>query len=95
MRFYAYTLIILRDLSLDKAELDDEGKVKGLDDQIKKLAGAEDSKFLFEVGNKKTIKGAVPGETGKEDPDGEVDFSKMNYEELAAYLEENPDVKLE
>lgn len=34
-------------LDLGKAELDDTG-VKGLQDQIKKLAEAEDTKFLFE-----------------------------------------------
>lgn len=83
-------------LDLEKAELDNDGKVKGLDDQMKKLQGAEDSKFLFETENKKpTIRGASPGEGEKEDPDQKVDFSKMSYEELAAYAAENPDVKLE
>ena len=82
-------------LNLDKAELDDDGKVKGLADQIKNLQGAEDSKFLFDMETKKTtMKGAKPAETGKEDPDSKVDVSKMTYEEIAAYMEENPDAEI-
>ena len=81
-------------LDLEKAELDGEGKVKGLSDQIKKLVGAEDSKFLFATEAKKGMKGAAPAAGGKEDPDQNVDFSKMTYEEIAAYVVENPDVKL-
>lgn len=78
-------------LDLEKAELADDGTVKGLADQIKKLQGADDSKFLFEAEKKPSFKGAKPGEGGKEEPDGKVDVSKMTYEELAAYMEENPD----
>jgi len=77
-------------LDLEKAELADDGTIKGLADQIKKLQGADDSKFLFEAEKKPSFKGAKPGETGKEEPDGGVDVSKMTYEELAAYMEENP-----
>jgi len=82
-------------LNLENAEIGEDGTVKGLTDQIKKLQGAEDSKFLFETESKPKMKGAVPGETGKEDPDGKVNFSKMGYDELAAYMAENPDAKLE
>jgi hypothetical protein len=81
-------------LDLEKAELADDGTVKGLADQIKKLQGAEDSKFLFEETKKPAIKGAKPGETGNEDLDNRVDVSKMTYEELAAYMEANPDAKI-
>ena len=82
-------------LDLEKAELDDDGTVRGLSDQIKKLAAAEDSKFLFDSDSKKTtIKGASPAETGKEEPDTKVDVSKMTYEELAAYMDANPDAKI-
>lgn len=82
-------------LDLEKAELDDDGTIKGLSEQIKKLQGAEDSKFLFDAGEKQTkMKGASPAETGKEDPDNKVDVSKMSYEELAAFLDANPDAKI-
>ncbi|MBS5822413.1 MAG: phage scaffolding protein [Clostridium argentinense] len=85
----------LLELDLEKVEFADDGKVKGLDDQIKKLVEAEETKFLFDTDSKKTkIKGANPGETGKEDPDTKVDISKMSYEELAAYLDENPDAEI-
>ena len=85
----------LLELDPEKIELLDDGTIKGLDDQIKKLVEAEDTKFLFNTETKKTkIKGANPGETGKEDPDTKVDVSKMSYEELAAYLEENPDAEI-
>lgn len=85
----------LLELDLEKVEFGDDGSVKGLDEQIKKLTESEDTKFLFNTESKKTqFKGAKPGETGKEDPDTKVDVSKMNYEELAAYLAENPDAEI-
>jgi hypothetical protein len=78
-------------LELEKPELAEDGTVKGLAEQIKKLAAADDSKFLFEeAGKKPTIKGAKPAETGTEEPDGKVDYAKMSYEEIAAYMEANP-----
>lgn len=52
-------------LNLDKAELSDDGTVKGLDVQIKTLSEAEDSKFLFDVTNSQknqNSKGFVPGQ---------------------------------
>lgn len=52
-------------LDLDKAELSDDGTVKGLDVQIKTLSEAEDSKFLFDVANtqkNQNSKGFVPGQ---------------------------------
>lgn len=76
-------------LDLDKAELDADGTVKGLADQIKKLAEAPDSGFMLETG-KAGFKGFKPGESG--DPNNQPpDYSKMTYEELAAYMENNPD----
>lgn len=82
-------------LELEKIELNEDGSIKGLEDQIKKLTESDDTKFLFNTETKKTkIKGANPGEAGKEDPDTKVDVSKMSYEELAAYMEENPDAEI-
>ena len=81
--------------SLDDTLGIEEYKTKRAD-QIKKLQEAEDSKFLFDTQVKKTkIKGAEPGDAGKEDPDSKVDTSKMSYEELCAYLEESPGAELE
>lgn len=85
----------LLELDPEKIELLDDGSIKGLDDQIKKLTESDDTKFLFDTSTKKTqMKGAKPGETGKEDPDTKVDVSKMSYEELAAYIEANPDAEI-
>ena len=85
----------LLDLDMTKVEFGDDGSIKGLEDQIKKLQGAEDSKFLFDTETKKTkVKGAEPGETGNEDPDTKVDITKMSYEELAAYMAENHDAEI-
>ncbi|MPM98023.1 hypothetical protein SDC9_145204 [bioreactor metagenome] len=82
---------LLKDL--DKAEFTDDGKIKGLEEQLQSIIKSDD--YLFDTTTKKTqIKGAKPGETGKEDPDGKVDITKMSYEELAAYMAENPDAEL-
>ncbi len=78
-------------LNLEGAELDEDGTVKGLADQIKALQTADDSKFLF--GSSK-MKGATTGESGNDDGDKGVDTSKMTYSELAAYLAENPDANI-
>lgn len=78
----------------DDVDIDDKGVVKGLDEAIKKLQGAEDSKFLFEESKQKQVKGAKPGESGNENGDHGVDTSKMTYSELTAYLAENPDAQI-
>ena len=52
--------------------------------------------YLFETKESKTkVRGAKPGETGKDDGDEKVDLSKMTYSELAAYMVENPDAKID
>ena len=85
-------------LDLEDADLAKDGTVKGLADQIKKLVEAEETSFLFEAesdnGAKFTPKGAKPAESRVEKPDGKVDFTKMTYEELAAYMEANPNVEI-
>lgn len=81
-------------LDLDKAELDENGNVKGLAEQIKKLSEADDSKFMFESSGKPKMKGAKTGEDGIDDNDVKPDTSKMSYDELCQYLSENPDVEL-
>ena len=83
-------------LNLENAELADDGTIKGLSEQLEALTKADDSKFLFDTETKKTqVKGAKPGESGKEDVDDKVDTSKMSYSELAAYMAENPDAKID
>lgn len=81
-------------LNLENAELLEDGTVKGLSEQIEALTKAEDSKFMFDTETKKTMKGVNPGESGNDDGDKKVDFSKMTYSEITAYLKENPDVEI-
>ena len=78
-------------LNLEGAELDENGAVKGLADQIKTLKTADDSKFLF---GSSTMKGAKTGESGNDDGDKGVDTSKMTYSELAAYMAEHPEANI-
>lgn len=85
-------------LDLEDAKLDKDGNVKGLQEQIDKLTAGEDTKFLFDAPDAKaqtTFKGFQPGASAQQKPGTEVDTSKMNYDELCAYLAENPDAKLE
>ena len=80
---------------LGKAELADDGTVKGLDDEIGKLVKGEDTAFLFDT-TKAKFKGAKAAE--KSDPHNQPtgdDLSKMSYDELCKYMEENPDAVLE
>ena len=51
-------------LNLDDLDVDDDGKVKGLDKQIKKLAEADDTKFLFDA-TEDAGAGADGGAAGK------------------------------
>lgn len=79
-------------LKLDKAELGDDGSIKGLSEQIAVLQKSDG--YLFD-NSKPVLKGAVPGETGNEDGDKKVDVSKMTYSEMAAYMAEHPDAKID
>ena len=83
---------LLKDL--DKAELGEDGTVKGLAEQIEALQKSD--AYLFDTASKKQtqVKGAKPGESGNEGGDHGVDTSKMTYSELAAYLAENPDAEI-
>lgn len=79
---------------LDKAELADDGTIKGLAEQIEALQKSD--AYLFDTTTKKKtqVKGAKPGESGNDDGDHEVDTSKMTYSELAAYMAEHPDAEI-
>ena len=79
-------------LNLEKAELDADGTVKGLADQIKALQTAEDSKFMF-GSSAPTMKGAKIGESGNEDGDKGMtieQFRKMSPAERYNYSVTNP-----
>ena len=79
---------------IGKAELAEDGTVKGLDDEVKKLVEGKDTAFLFEKSTGTKFKGAKPGEKSDTPPAGD-DPSKMTYDELCQYLEAHPDAKLD
>lgn len=79
-------------LNLDNAELDEDGTVKGLADQIKALKEAEDSKMLF-GSSAPNMKGAKIGESGNDDGDKGMTiekFRKMSPAERYNYSITNP-----
>ena len=78
-------------LNLEKAVLGEDGKITGLEEQIKALKTAEDSSFLFVEGPK--VKGA--NLAGNQDKGGNVDFKNMTYSQIEKYLAENPGAKIE
>lgn len=84
---------LLKDL--DKAEIGEDGTIKGLAEQIEALQKSD--AYLFDTTTKKQtqVKGAKPGESGNEEGDHGVDTSKMTYSELAAYMAEHPDAKID
>lgn len=83
-------------LDLTDAKLDKEGNVKGLQEQIEKLTTADDTKFLFEANQNQppTFKGFQPGVSAELKQGAEVDLSKLSYDELAAYMDANPEAKI-
>lgn len=82
-------------LELDKAELDEDGTVKGLAEQIQKLAKAPDSGFLFEESKpKQNFKGFKPSESGDDGKGGGMtleSFRKLSSAERFAFAQEHPE----
>lgn len=79
-----------------KVKLGEDGKLTGLDEQVKEVQKAEG--YLFaekQQGKGQTFKGFQPGASGEVKPGTEVDTSKMTYSELAAYMAANPDAKID
>lgn len=86
--------------NLDTAEIGDDGKVKGLDDQITKLKSGEDTKFLFaeDAKNKPPkMKGMTPADGGDNKPSGmtKADFLKLSSKDQMDYIKDHPDWQTE
>ena len=81
-------------LDMEKITLNDKGEITGRSEQIKSVTGSKDTSFIFDSKGG-AFKGAKHGEDGHDDGDGKPDFGKMTYAELAQYLSENPEAKLE
>ena len=82
---------LLKDL--DKAELDEDGTIKGLSEQIESLQKSES--YLFEAKEQKsTFKGAEPGQAKDPDFKGltKEQFDKMSYKERLNLFNENKEL---
>lgn len=80
---------IIANLDISKISLDGENFI-GLDEQIKDLK--ERKSYLF---NETTTVIEGQGEGGKQKIDeGKPDLSKMSYDDLCKYLDENPDAEI-
>lgn len=78
-----------------KIKLGEDGKLTGLDEQLKEVQKTEGYLFAEKQQKQQTFKGFQPGASGEVKPGTEVDTSKMTYSELAAYMVANPDVKID
>lgn len=76
-------------LDSEKAEFAEDGSLKGLSEQIKKLQGAEDSKMLFKAADAKpTFKGFKPAEGSDHTPEsGGMDDFFGAFEKGAGIME--------
>lgn len=82
---------------LKDAKPDDSGVIRGLEAELKAMADAEDTAFLFESAGDKgqQFQGMKPGAVGgKTPPPQNKEPKDMTYDELCAYLAENPDAHL-
>ena len=78
-----------------KIKLGEDGKLTGLDEQLKEVQKTEGYLFAEKQQKQQTFKGFQPGASGEVKPGTEVDTPKMTYSELAAYMVANPDVKID
>lgn len=81
-------------IDVSRVKLGEDGKLTGWDDQLAAIQKSD--AYLFaekQKGGAKNFKGFQPGASGDEKPGAKVDMSKMTYEELTAYIENNPDAE--
>lgn len=78
-------------LDVSKVKLGEDGKLSGWNEQL--AAVQKSDSYLFAEKQKANLRGFQPGASGDIKPDTKVDMSKMSYEELAAYMESDPDAQ--
>lgn len=77
-----------------KLILSEDGKVTGLEEQLKSLKKEKAFLFKEEKAPQQQIKGGKPAD-GKGTPPVDKKPSEMTYSEMCAYLEANPGAKIE
>ncbi|MCD8090949.1 MAG: phage scaffolding protein [Clostridiales bacterium] len=78
-------------LDMDGIKIDKDGSVTGVEEQLKAISEAEETKYLFDSGAPK-LKGVGPGYgSGSENEPKPED---MTYSEMCAFLEANPGAQI-
>lgn len=72
-------------LDLERVEITEGGSLLGLDEQIEDLQKNPNTTDFFEEEQEKAFKGFQPGRQVQSKPSGEVDISKMSYEQFEDY----------
>ena len=78
-------------IDVTKVKLGEDGKLSGWEEQLKAVQKSDG--YLFNTKQQNTFRGFQPGASGDITPEARVDMSKMTYEELAAYIENNSDAE--
>lgn len=80
-------------IDTSKVKLGEDGKLTGWDEQL--AAVQKSDNYLFETKQQNNFRGFQPGASADGKPIANVDTSKMSYDELCSYLNQNPGVTLE
>jgi len=79
-------------LDLSGVKLEEDGKLAGFAEQLEALQKSDG--YLFAEAQQSTFRGFQPGAGSGASPNRSVDVSKMSYDELCAYMEQNPGAEL-
>ena len=82
-------------LDTSKVKLGEDGKLSGWEEQLKAVQESDSYLFAEKQQPDYQFRGFSPGVSSDIKPGVNVDVSKMNYDELCAYLEQNPGAELE
>lgn len=82
-------------LDTSKVKLGEDGKLSGWEEQLKAVQESDSYLFAEKQQPDYQFRGFSPGASSDIKPGVNVDISKMNYDELCAYLEQNPGAELE
>lgn len=79
-------------LDLFGVKLEEDGKLAGFAEQLEALQKSD--AYLFAEAQHSTFRGFQPAAGSDGVPAGQVDTGKMSYDELCAYMQQNPGVEL-
>lgn len=80
-------------LDLSGVKLGEDGELTGWTEQLAAVRKSDGYLFADKQPAKPSFRGFQPGKSDEVKPGVNVDLSKMTYEELADYIENNPDAK--